>query len=218
MLLLCVFTFRHIDMRSEHFNSFFISRIQWAAYRLNMFDRSIWKYDSELERKISFLTQGLLSLCIRLLAIIWMYPLQHSLPARKTLRRIKTPYSITFLRPINRRRRIEHQGAGVAQPLCLGQIGLAAPQRFFCPFSFSDMASHSAIADKMPRPIEYWQPRNGHIALAAIGCSSRKLKVPKRQVGIERFAMLAPGFSVRLEVRHFPAGLSHLGARRRCVS
>jgi hypothetical protein len=62
-----------------------------VAGRFDIFDRSIGKYDAELECEISFLTHGLLGLYIHPLAIIWMYPLQHCFPVREALQRIKSP-------------------------------------------------------------------------------------------------------------------------------
>ena len=44
------------------------------------------------------------------------------------------------------------------------------------------------------------------------------LEITERQVGIERLPVLAPGLRVRLQVGHFPARLTDLGARRRRVS
>ena len=96
-LLLRAFAFRHIDVGSDHLDKFSIRGEQRMAGRFDIFDRSIGKYDSELECKISFLTQGLLALCIHSPAIIWMYPLQHRFPARHALQRIKSPDSVTFL-------------------------------------------------------------------------------------------------------------------------
>jgi hypothetical protein len=53
--------------------------------QFDVFDRSIGKYDSELDRETSFLTQCLLGLYIHSLAIIRMYSLQHSFPVREAL-------------------------------------------------------------------------------------------------------------------------------------
>ena len=97
VLLLRAFAFRHIDVRSDHLDEFSIRGEQGVAGRFDMFDRSVGKYNSELECEISFLTQGLVGLCIHSLAIIWVYPLQHGFPAREALQRIKSPDSVTFL-------------------------------------------------------------------------------------------------------------------------
>ena len=78
MLLLRAFAFRHIDVRRDHLDEFSIRGEQRVAGRFDIFDRSIGKYDSELECEISFLTHGLLGLYVHSLAIIWMYPLQYS--------------------------------------------------------------------------------------------------------------------------------------------
>ena len=107
---------------------------------------------------------------------------------------------------------------GVAQPLCFGQISFAASERLFCPLSLGDVPPHAAVADETSRLVKYRQPRDGHIALATVGRRSRELKISEWQVGIEGLAVLAPGLGVRLEVRHFPASLADLGARRRRVS
>src|SRR5262245_23849252 len=147
-----------------------------------------------------------------------MDPLQHSFPVRETLQRIESPDSVTFQRPINRRGRIEGQGARVAQPLRFGQIGFAAPERLLCPPLLGDVAPYTAVPDKPSRSVEYRQPRDGHIALATVGRRSRKLEVSEWQMGIEGLAVLAPGLLVRLEVRHFPPSLADFGAGRWRVS
>ena len=68
------------------------------AGSFDMFDRSVGKYDSELECKTSLLAcKASSNLRIHSLAIIWMYALQHSFPVGKSLQRIKSPYSVTFL-------------------------------------------------------------------------------------------------------------------------
>ena len=105
----------------------------------------------------------------------------------------------------------------MAQPLCFGQIGFAASECLFCPLSLGDVPPHASVADKASRLVKDRQPRDRHIALAAVGRRPRELEVPERQVGIEGLAMLAPGLSVRLEVRQFPASLADFGARRRRV-
>ena len=104
VLLLRAFAFRHIDMRSDHLNEFSVRGEQGVAGRFDMFDRSVGKNNSELDREISFLTHGLVGLCIDSLAIIWMYPLQHGFPAREALQRIKSPDPVAFLRPIEQAR------------------------------------------------------------------------------------------------------------------
>src|SRR6516165_9523857 len=88
VLRLCAFALRHIDVRSDHFDSFSIRGKQWVARRLDIFDCSIEKHDSELEYEISFLTQGLINLCTHSLAIIWMDPLENSFPVGEPLLRI----------------------------------------------------------------------------------------------------------------------------------
>ena len=67
------------------------------AGRFYIFDRSIRKYDSELEYESSFLAHRLLGLSIRSLAIIGMYPLQNGLAVREALLRVKFPNSVAFL-------------------------------------------------------------------------------------------------------------------------
>ena len=61
------------------------------AGRFEIFDRPVGKNDSELDCEISFLTQAPRSSLTSLVAIVWMYPLQHSFAVGKTLQRIKTP-------------------------------------------------------------------------------------------------------------------------------
>ncbi len=97
MLLLRAFAFRHIGVRSDYFDTFSTRGEQGTTGRFDIFDRSIGKYDSELEHEISFLTQGLIDLYIHSVAIIRMYPLQHSFPVREAVQRIKLPNSVAFL-------------------------------------------------------------------------------------------------------------------------
>src|SRR5215467_4623637 len=97
MLLLRAFAFRHIDVRSHHLQKFAIRGEQRAASRFDMFDGSIGKYDSKVECETSFLKQRLLGLYIYSLAIIWVYPLQHTFTVREALQRIKSPDPVTFL-------------------------------------------------------------------------------------------------------------------------
>ena len=93
--------------------------------------------------------------------------MQHSFPVREALQRIKPPYSVTFLRPVNRRGRVEGQGAGVAQPLRFGQIGFAAPQSLLaCAQLFlrlpqlRDVLQDAKLAQRPPRFVPC------HVALA----------------------------------------------------
>ena len=97
MLLLRAFAFRHVDVRSDHLDKLSIRGEQRTPGRFDIFDRSIGKYDSELESEISLLPQCLLGLYIHSLAIIWMDPLQHRFPVREALQRIKPPYLVAFL-------------------------------------------------------------------------------------------------------------------------
>ena len=97
VLLFRAFAFRHIDMRSDHLDKFSVRGEQGVARRFDMFDRSVGKYNSELECETSFLTHGLVGLCIHSLAIIWMYPLQHGFPVREALQRIESPDQVAFL-------------------------------------------------------------------------------------------------------------------------
>src|SRR5215475_10751956 len=62
--------FGYVDVSSDHFDKFSIRGEQRTSSRFDVFDRSIGKHDSELECKISFLTQGLLGLYIHSLAIV----------------------------------------------------------------------------------------------------------------------------------------------------
>ena len=91
VLLLSAFAFRRVDVRGDHFHKFSIRREQRAAGRFDIFDRSLGKYNSERERELSFLAQGLLELYIHSLAIIWMYPLQYRFPLWEAVQRVKTP-------------------------------------------------------------------------------------------------------------------------------
>ena len=63
---------------------------------------------------------------LRSIAIVWVYPLQYTFEVGKALPRIKSPNSVTFLRPVDRPCGVKDNGAGMAQPLCLGQISFAA--------------------------------------------------------------------------------------------
>src|SRR5262245_4405953 len=141
-----------------------------------------------------------------------------SFAARKTLLRIKPPDPITFFRPVDGPGSVVDPRPGVTLPLRCGQISFAASERLFCPLSVGDVPADAAVTDKTPRLVKNGQPGHGHIALAALGRRSRELEVAEWQVGIQRLAVLAPGLSVRLEVRNFPASLADFGALRRRVS
>src|ERR1700730_3012145 len=147
-----------------------------------------------------------------------MDPLPHSFTAGRTLQRIKPHNSVGFFRPIESRRFVEGPSAGVAQPLCFGQISFAASECLFCPLSLGDVPPHAAVAYKTSRPVEYWQPRDGEIALAAVGRRSRELEVSEWQVGIESLAVLVPALGARLEGGHFPTSLADFCKRQRRAS
>ena len=106
-----------------------------------------------------------------------MYPLQHGFPVGQTLQRIESPDSVTFIGPINRRGRIEGEGAGVAQALRFGQIGFAAAQSFLAcaqlflrPPQLGDVLQHAKLAQRpfglVPRHVALAMD-NSHIAVGA---------------------------------------------------
>src|ERR1700688_1973702 len=95
---------------------------------------------------------------------------------------------------------------------------LARAQLVLRPLAFGDVPSDPPIADEASRPVKYRQPRDRHVALAAIGRRSSELKISEWQVRIECLTVLAPALLVRLKVGHFPPSLADLGARRRRVS
>ena len=113
----------------------------------------------------------------------------------------------------DRGRQLPHRGDAIG----VGELRLRGAQGLFGSLAFGDVAPDAAVADEAPRLIEHRQPRDGHIALAAVAGRSSELKITERQMGIERLPVLAPGLCVRLQVRHFPARLTDLGARRRRV-
>src|SRR5262249_34011836 len=97
-------------------------------------------------------------------------------------------------------------------------LPLAVTQLILRLLALGDMPANSPVADKTSSPVEYRQPGDGYIALAAIGRRSRELKISEWQVGIEGLAVLAPALLVRLEVGHFPPCLADLGAWGRRVN
>ena len=183
-----------------------------------IFDCSVGKDDSELDREISFLAQVPPRVSASTLSRSSGWIRCSTVSRSGGPAADQAPNSVTFLRPIDRPCRVEGRGAGVAQPLCFGQISFAASERLFRPLSLGDVPPDAAVADKTSRLVKYRQPRDGHISLAAVGRRPRELEISERQVGIEGLAVLAPGLSVRLEVGHLPAGLADFGARRRRVS
>src|SRR5271163_1258205 len=96
----------------------------------DVFDRSVAKYDSELDRTVSLFAQCVLGLLAVSISVVGMDPLQHRFPARKALQRIKAPDAEGLLRPIKNCRLAIDRGAGAAQPLCFRQMGFAAAQGF----------------------------------------------------------------------------------------
>src|SRR5262252_3167708 len=105
-----------------------------------IFDCPVRKNDSELDHVCSTLAQRLKSFISYPVAIVWMNPLQHSFEVGEAMPRIETPDSITFFRPVDRPPLAKNNGAGVAQPLCFGQIRFAAPERVFGALAFRDVA------------------------------------------------------------------------------
>ena len=103
----------------------------------------------------------------------------------------------------------------MAQPLCFGEISLAASERLFCSLSPGDVAPNPAVANKPSRRIKQRQSRNGQVGLAAVASSSRELEVSEWQVSIEGCTMLAPGLSISLELRQLPGRLADFAARGR---
>src|SRR5262249_15150156 len=97
MLVLRAFALRDIDMRSDHLDELSIAGEERITGRFNIFDRSVGKRDPEFECETSLLPQRLVGLLADPVAIFCMYPLQHGLPAREPLQRIKSPGSVTLL-------------------------------------------------------------------------------------------------------------------------
>src|SRR6202043_3587168 len=95
---------------------------------------------------------------------------------------------------------------------------LARPQSRLRTFAIGDVPADAAVTDEAPRLVKYRQPRDGDVALSAVGRRPRVLEITERQVGIEGLPVLAPGLCVRLHVGHFPPRLTDLGAWRRRVS
>ena len=102
----------------------------------------------------------------------------------------------------------------MAQPLCFGQISLAASECLFYPLSLGDVPPHAAVADETSRFVKYRQPIDRHIALATVGRRPRELEIAERQVGVERLPVPTPAFCIGLEIGHLPSRLANLGDRR----
>ena len=99
-----------------------------------IFECSIGKDDPELDGVVSFLARGLRQSLSHSVAIVRMNPLQHSFTVGGTLQRVKTQNSVGFLREVDRPCGVKDRGAGMAQPLCFGQIGFAASECLFALF------------------------------------------------------------------------------------
>ncbi len=97
------------------------------------------------------------------------------------------------------------------------QLHLHLAQSLFGSLTFGDVPPDTPVADEAPRLVKHRQPRHGDVALAAVGRRPHELEITEREVGIECLPVLAPGLCVRLQVRHFPARLTDLGARHRRV-
>ena len=80
-----------------------------------------------------------------------------------------------------------------------------------------DVAPDAAIAHEATVFVEDRESGHGHMARAAVGRGAGELEVAERQMRVKRRTVPAPGFLVRLEVRHLPARLADFGARGRRV-
>src|SRR5229473_6706547 len=100
---------------------------------------SIGQPDSELDGVVSPLAHCVLDAFDHPAAILWMDPLQHRFAVRKALLRIEAPNSEIFLRPIQRRCRVEGPAPRMREPLRFRQITLASPQRFFRTLTVADV-------------------------------------------------------------------------------
>ena len=86
------------------------------------------------------------------------------------------------------------------------------PVFFFGTLALGDVPADAAVTDEPPVLVENRHAGHRDVALAAVrGCSS-KFEVAKRQVRIERRAVLPPGLFVGLQVGHLPARLPDFGA------
>src|SRR5271154_5638942 len=119
----------------------------------DVFDRSVGKYDSELDRTVSLFAQCVVDLLVVPVSVVGVDPLQHRFPARKALRRIKPPDAESLLRPIENCRLAIDRGTGAAQPLCFRQMGFAAAQSVFSVLAFMDVNGQAIPLDDVSFPV-----------------------------------------------------------------
>ena len=156
-----------------------------------IFDCPVRKNDSELDHVCSTLAQRLKSFISYPVAIVWMNPLQHSFEVGEAMPRIETPDSITFFRPVDRPCLAKDNGAGVAQPLCFGQIRFAAPERVFGALAFRDVArqaqkpttalfpTRTSTGKEVPS-LRLWRVSNVIASPASMRCFRRWMDVSSR--------------------------------------
>src|SRR5208282_4781792 len=84
----------------------------------------------------------------------------------------------------------------------------------FIALALADVAADTAVADESSGLVKRGHAGHRHVPLAPFRRRARKLEVAEREMGIERRAVLAPGFLVRLEIRNLPARLADLGTVR----
>src|ERR1700757_425808 len=140
--------------------------------------------------------------------IVRMHPLPPGLSAWDAFPRVEPPEPVKSFRPIQGLLWAVGERAAIGESFCFGQISFAAPESLFGPLAGGNVASDAAIADKSSRFVEYRQPGDRDVSLAAVGRRPRNLEIAEGLVGIPGFTVLAPSLGVRFHERQFPRRLA----------
>ena len=97
--------FCHVDRRGDNLYELSSCREHGQDVCIDVFDRPIWQFESELVLEASPFVQCALDISVDRVDIVWMDPSPHGFAVRETLDRIKPPDAVTLLRPIENFRR-----------------------------------------------------------------------------------------------------------------
>src|ERR1700761_2981053 len=97
MFVLCAFPLRHIDDCTDDLEKFSVWGELGVTGQFNIFDCPSGKHNSKLDLVVRLLALSSTGYLIKPFAVIRMHALQSRFEARKTVKRIKTQNSISFI-------------------------------------------------------------------------------------------------------------------------
>src|SRR6266478_2737896 len=108
---------------------------------VDMFDRAVWKWDSEFDFIIRLFTYCSIDCLLPLDSILWMNALQAFAPSRRASVRIEVIYAIPFLGKIHSvsSRYPPNPSPRMRERLCFRQISLAPPQCLLSTLALRDV-------------------------------------------------------------------------------